>query len=936
MAPKPGNAFAQQKELQQQEKLDNKPREADMPDTPMTTMSMFIGPDLPSVDSEGPAELKTPTNVDPSNKGTTGRRKQGQRAFTDPAAVANSQSAGPPDISFTGKQSSGFNYIKSKFAGKSRKNKDSEISSQPSTNPAPSEYLSSTLNSAAWSNFCRIGAAPEAAPAAMAEKLPSQPLPSHLSTATTRTVATPESRYASLLKNDAMILGNISMSPTRSDSYAMVGCPAVVSASHPSIMSMAGSIFGPSSRDSSATTNPGVFNSPFALAGPYDTSHTAPLPPPPGEESLQQSPFQHQLPYHLQMQSRRGIDQTNIGDLSHSYPQYDTSNSGAWEQLHAQHPSTMPQFSPVNTPRLHRDLIPKGAPGQTADNADELQKEATLESLYNANASDTKSENGKEVLEALEDAEDAAAEFATPLKGSIRRSASDPEVSYSSYQVESPNKTPVARKVEISSAQLTKSSQVLSSTAPLFGRSARGTSTLVVPTIPKSDQYEGYRPEHSEPLQGLLPNFRDNNSSTQGASAPFYVGESNQGSTDPNGTWVSSALSYETTRGGYPPTSQHPHYQARSSLEEQMAHQFNIIHHHMEAVKYTLRCCIEDAKNFTADAATSSQIQITENCMNQFRQLCIQNNGFRQYLERIQLQTTNLRQGIVADVVPAMSFELKARFREQEQRSREDFKRLKNDIFTLNENVNAIHCNLSKQVTQMNKKLDLLLESQGLDTSNSGQFAHQDRAARQPQRREEVSRAYGEFTNPAAMVEKKSEVVSTPAALSSAVFLPITQVLTPQAKNRKPTPMPAKTPIMAASLTSTPPHVPQMPPSQPQSSSIATVTITDPSIPSPSAVSNARRVKHGHAREQGEARKENAGAGILANNLADATSTQEPGTQVHPALRSQKGIDWLTGRKLKQTEEKDTRSDNENELLGRWSLGDGEIGGKWYEAAMQQ
>ena len=935
MAPKPGNAFAQQKELQQHKELDNKPREADMPDTPMTTMSMFIGSDLPQVNSERPAELKTPTNVDPSNKSATGRRKQGQRAITDPTAAAYSQSAGPPEILSSGKQTSGFNYIKSKFAGKSRKNKDFEISLQSSANPEPSEYLSSTPSSAAWSNSRRIGAAPEAAPAAMPEKLPSQPLPSHLSTATTRTVATLESQYTSPLKNDAMILGNISMSPTRSGSYAMAGYPAVVSASHPSIMSMAGSIFGPSSRDSSAGSNPGTFNSPFAPAAFYGTSYTAPLPPPPGEESLQQPPFQHQLPYQLQLQSRGGIDQGNLGVLYPSHPQYNTSDSGTWEQPHARHPSTMPQFSPVNTPPLHQNLLPRLAPAQTADNADELPKEATLESLYNANAFDTKSENGKEALEALEHAENAAAEFTTPLKGSLRRSASDPEATYSSSQVEPPDKTPVARKKKISSAQLTKSSQLLSSTAPLFGKPAQGTSTSVVPTTLETDQYEGHQSRQSEPLQGLLRNVRDNNSSTQDESAPFYIKESGQGSADPKRTWVSSGRSCETTHGGYPPTPQRPHYQARSSLEEQMAHQFNIMHHHMEAVKYTLRCCIEDAKNFTADATTSSQIQITETFLNQFRQLCIQNNGFRQYLERIQLQTTNLRQGIVADVVPAISFELKTRFRQQEQRSREEFKRLNKDIFTINENVNAIHGNLSKQITQTNQKLDVLLNSQGLDTSNSGRFAHHDKAAGQ-QRREDVSRPHGEFISPAAIVEKKSEVVSTPTAVSSAVSSPITQVSTPQTKYRKPTPMPAKMPIMAASLTSTPPHVPQLPPSQSQSSSIATVTITDPNIPSPSAVSNARRVKHGHAREQGEASKENTRAGIMARSLADATSAQEPGTQVHPALRSQKGIDWLTGRKLKQTEQKERGCDDENDMLGRRTSGDGEIGGKWYEAAMQQ
>ena len=943
MAPKSGNAFAQQKELQRQNQLETKPREGDAPGTPMTTMSMFIGPDVARVDNEGPIELKNHPNVDPLQKPATGRRKLGQRAFTDPLdlGATTTHLAGATEPSSFGKQSSGLDYIKSKFTGKSKKSKDSESSSQPSRKPAPSGHLSNTPSSVTMSNIRRIEAAPEAAPT-MLEKISTQPLPSHLSTVTTRTVATPQSQYATLLKNDAMILGNTSMSPTRSGSYAMAGYPVVVSTSHPSIFSMTGSILEASSRDSSATVNPYTLFASSAKPNPYDTSFTAPLPPPPGEEFQEQVPFQQQLPFYLQLQPHERSDQTNFtSGLSHP-AQHDKFNSGTWEQMHVQFPATTPQFSPINPRHLYRG-DPDNQPGLArssghADDADELRKE----SLYNANASDTKSESGKETLKALEDAENAELNVTTPLRGSLRRCASDHELRYASYQVDSPNRTPVARKHDKPAAQLAKSFRVLSPSALLFRPSDHETSTIMEPFTLKPDVYEGDRSKQSEPAPGLLQNV----------STPFYNGNPAQGpgqnlnegpgqnlneGPGQNLNEGSSAQSHgdETTRGGHPSTPQHPHYQARSTLEEQMAHQFNVMHHHMEAVKYTLTRCIEDAKNFLADILSS---QNDENSMNQFRQLSIQTDGFRQYWERIHQQTTKFRQDMAADVIPAVSYGIPSQIDALEHRYREEFKRINNNMLTFNENVYSIQRNVSKQMTQLSRKMDLLLEAQGVDTSSGGHYPHKDRDTVQRKLRADVLRRQDELMKEAAMLEKENEAGTTAAptaSAASAASSPITQVSTPPTKTRKPAPLPANIPIMAAALTSTPPHVPQLPQALPQSSSVATVTITDPSIPSPSAVSNARRIRHGHAREQGEAWKENNRAGIVSKGLANATSIQEPGSHVHPALRYHEGIERLAAGKDKQ-QNTEKKEDDDNEVLWRKPSGDGEIGGMWYKAAMQQ
>jgi hypothetical protein len=883
MPLKPGNAFTQRKEFQQQRELETQNSDEDTPGSPMTTMSIFIGPDFPPGEPEGPAEVKTPANTDRSQRISTARGKMGKRSFTDPISASTAHPTITTESSSLGKQSSGFGYIKSKLTGRSKR-KDFESPAQSFTKLAPSEYTpdmpSTKVLPITWRNEAMSKVVPTTH-----EKLPSQPLPSHVSTATMQTVATPQSRYTNLLKNDAMILGDLSMSPTRSGSYAIAGYPALVGVSHPSIMSLAGSIFETSPHNSRAFNNTNMFTARSALPESYDASYAAPLPPPPDDK------FQYQLPFYLQLQSYEPNGQTSFEGQGFRSNQYDASNAGTWEQLHAQYPGSMPQFSPM-TPHLYRNELKQDTElAERSDNVDKASdlKMASKTLLYSANASETKSENGKEALEAPENAEEAEGNIAITLRGSLRRSASDHELRYSSYQNISLNRTPTARKGDKPSRLPNVFSRALSPTAPVFESREYGNITAGTQTTLKPVRYEGERVKQSVPAGRILQNVSQDVSALHGASAPFYNQNKRQNS-DLKGKGDSHAqnLGDTMTRGGYPSTPKHQDYQARSNLEEQMAHQFNDLHHHMEADKYTLRRCIEDSKNYLAEKSSS---HIDRNFMNQFRQLCIQSNGFRHYLERIQLQTSD-------------STDMASRFAAHERRVREELGRLNRNVLTLTENVYAIQRNVNNHMTQMNtrmadmnRKLDMLLQAQGIDSFSGSLHARQGRDVMQQ--------------------------TSSPVKQSS----------TSPTKTRKLTPLPAKVPVMAAALTSTPPHVPQPPLSQSQSSSITTVSITDPSIPSPSAVSNARRAIYKPTREQEEAKKENKRIGNVAKDLGNTMPIQGLGSHVHPALRYQEGIESLAGVKEK---EKAIEENDDNEVLWRRPSGDGEIGGRWYKAAMQQ
>ena len=229
-APKARQCLCPAKEFQRQRELETRNGDGNTPGSPMTTMSMFIDPDFTQSRPEEPVETKTPTNIDRSQKISTARGNMGRRSLTDPISASTADSTITTEPSSFGKLHSGFGYIKSKLTGRSKR-KDFESPAQSFTKPAPSEYTPNMPSVEILPIIWRNEATSKVVPATR-EKLPRQPLPSHVSTATMQTVATPQSRYASLLKNDAMILGDLSMSPTRSGSYAIAGYPSVVGVSH--------------------------------------------------------------------------------------------------------------------------------------------------------------------------------------------------------------------------------------------------------------------------------------------------------------------------------------------------------------------------------------------------------------------------------------------------------------------------------------------------------------------------------------------------------------------------------------------------------------------------------------------------------------------------------------------------------------------------------
>jgi hypothetical protein len=674
------------------------------------------------------------------------------------------------------------------------------------------------------------------------------------------------------------------MSPTRSGSYAIAGYPAVVGVSHHSVMSIAGSIFEASQDNSRTFDNSNMFTAHSTLPESHDVSYAAPLPPPCDE-------FQHQLPFYLQLQPHELSSQTSFEDQRFRSNRYGASKAGTWEQLHAQYPGSMPQFSPISPRRLDRneskqdtELVGKS---ENSDKASDL-KRIPKASLCNADASGTESESGKEALEVLENAEGAEANLAVSLRSSLRRSASDCELRYSSYQTISPNKTPTARKGDKPPRLPNGFSRLLSPTAlVLEPRDCENVTTGTQTTL-KPVRYEGERIKQSIPAEHILQNISRDVSTLHNASTSLYNKIKRQTS-DLKGKEDSYAqdLGDATTRGGYPPTPKHQDYQTQIGLEEQVARQFDALHHHIEADKYILRRCIEDSKKYLAE---KSSCHIDGNFMNQFRQLCIQSNGFRHYLERIQLQTSD-------------SANMASWFVAHERRIREELGRLNKSVLTLSENVYAIQRNVNNhmaqmntQMTCMNRKLDMLLQAQGIDSFSGSLHARQDR-----------------------------DVVQQAPS-------PVKQSSTSPTKIRRLTPLPAKAPVMAAALTSTPPHVPQLPLSQSQSLSTTPVSTTDSSIPSPSAVSSARRVRFQPTWEQ-EEMKENKRIGNVAEDLGNVMPIQGPESHVHPALRYQEGIKSLAGSK---ENEKASEKEDDNEVLWRRPSGDGEIGARWYKAAMQQ
>jgi hypothetical protein len=300
---------------------------------------------------------------------------------------------------------------------------------------------------------------------------------------------------------------------------------------------------------------------------------------------------------------------------------------------------------------------------------------------------------------------------------------------------------------------------------------------------------------------------------------------------------------------------------------------------------------------------------------------------WEQYLEQVEQRMSNLRPGIARDALPGVSVEMTSQFATHESHYENEFRQLNRNLVTLSENFYAFQHSVNKQMSQINRKMDLLLEAQGRSISSASQSANQDRNLSE--------QTLGESTDRPAMAAKEQIAAST-AANHSTTSPPPKQASTPLTTTRHPTSRSAKEPIMAAALTSTPPHVPQPRPSQSQPSSLTKVTITDASIPSPSAVRGARRMRERDMVEHGNVTKNNRRACFVARGLANVTPFHDHGSDVHPALRYQEDIESLAGDKDKQQVAEQQTQDDRDEVLWKRPSDNGEIGGRWYKAAMGQ
>ena len=223
MPPKSGNAFAQKRELERREAIQRAQRDErsdhkqeksrvdmdgycghgkfevtenviDAPGTPMTTISSMLLPDPLPVPVTGHAQVADSSNT------------------SDPSPIQQ--------------QISCFKQFTSKWTKKGEKQyglaEGSEVGTFKSVGKEASEL---STNGDFTPGF--------------------QPKQSHLSRMTTQTWETRQSNYTYSNQNEAIILGDTSMSPTRTGTYATAGNPKMVN--HSSFMSMKGSIFDCSS-----------------------------------------------------------------------------------------------------------------------------------------------------------------------------------------------------------------------------------------------------------------------------------------------------------------------------------------------------------------------------------------------------------------------------------------------------------------------------------------------------------------------------------------------------------------------------------------------------------------------------------------------------------------------------------------------------------------
>ena len=973
MPPKPGNAFAQQKELQRLKALEQDqrfhqiaqatsdqtvsevgpvktsqeatttPTEAgDPPESPMTTMSMFTGTvSLESEDVEK-SHFEAAVSKEGMHKRGPSRDKTGKRSFTDPVTTPPAQMSVLPEPLSTGKQQSGFGFLRSKFTSRSKKaNGSPSLSAYPRTpniNLASIDALSTVNHFGEVSHSSTspevgsrviLSSCPEtvsfggSAPLAPISTLPFQwtggeklSRPSHISTATTGTIATPQSQYATLSKNEGMILGDMSLSPTRSGTYAIANNPIIVS--HPSVMSMVGSVLECSPTHPSIGADPRNINAHTTLRSAFETLYTGPLAIPPG------GAFHQQLP--LGFDTCHSQSSPHLGTESRLHTPYhdNPTAAGIWEQLHAETPLTMPQFSPVHpssdnfdTADAGRQLLDKIQPQQQTENVNQNSNEA---STYRVEAADTKSESGKEGLEAAEYGEESSF-IRTPDKYQLRKSASDRDLRYSTYGNEYEERTPIPKK-RLPTVSV-RPFGVLSTASP--GSGPLGAEFAASSADHKVGSEQGQCRKFGTPQIKVDDRDAENTgnapSDSLGLSIPNVVQLRRQNArkeVSPRGP------TDVTSRGGFPPTPSHPSYQVRGTVEEQIAHQFNVMHHHMEADKQSIKRFIEDFKAHLGDKYRS---RYDETFLRQFQELLQQHNTHSTFLQEIYHQIGQMRPGLLADLGPVFANELARQFGAHEQRTREEFTRVHHYILTLNEHVNATQRNVTSHIAQISRKLDLLLQASG---TNRGHQPRQegDRAV-QRKVQEENRRRQDESMDSATMTARERAAADTVASMKSPT------------KTRKVTPGPPKMPVMAAALTSTPPHVPQFPASE----TVNTVTITDPSLPSPSAVSSARRVKHGHTRKDNGGFGTGSGTGTGPRGLAMPESRD-----VHPALRLQEQLKKKPGGRT-PGEKKGVAGESvvsaiataapqgkveDRDVLWRRPSGDGEIGGRWYKQAMEQ
>lgn len=606
--------------------------------------------------------------------------------------------------------------------------------------------------------------------------------------------------------------------------------------------------------------------------------------------------------------------------------------------MHTRHPATMPQFSPVNQKHsYHEESCDQNRLPHTSKNSLDAAEphKTSVETLpFNICVSDTTRENGRAALETLKYHENSARKIARAPANLVRRSVSSHELGRASYPSNSPNGTLDTGKVSRLPAESARTSRVLSPPSSLSKSPQYEISPIRTPTTSNPDQHEC---QIRNPLKLKQDLLQDSDGVLSPSQDAFTLSCNREPRQDiaAKGKESSAAeiLGNFATDGTLPSTPDQIDHGARRDYEEQQPHQLGIVYDHGDANQHIWGDRPEDAKHCLATRASPP---ISEPFRNRLCQMCSETNDIRECLARIEQQMSSWRHSITMSPLQGVSAEMSNQFSAHEKHYEEEFQCMNNNLLTLNENVYAIQRSMTRQMAQMNRRMDLLLEAQRADISRGDHVARQGQDLMEQKLRGQALKREENAMNRATVATKQELKAAANMAVSSVAPSPTPQLSTPVTKRRNPTPLPAKLPVMAAALTSTPPHVPELPKSQSQSSPYAKVRITDPSIPSPSAVSNARRIRQEDGRNQKVVGTANRGAGVVAKAPALATAIQGKESHVHPALRYQSGHQRLASGTDKQQTAKEKMKEEMNQVLWRKPSDNGEIGGGWYNAAMQQ